>query len=317
MYRHALGRQPDAEGQRSAAQLAQREGINRVAESLVNSSEFSNNFGDWGVPGSGGMRFCPPNNQSSNVAPAPARPAQPDPALTAIRFREMDRNNDGMVTRNEWRGSRQSFNVHDWDGNGVLERNEVRQGGFRQGRNQQFEDFDRGEEFEFLDMNNNNRIERREWHASLDSFNQMDRNRDGFLSRAEVQAGWSDTPDQTVGTAGTEVRVNSTVRWTDTGITVRAGQTMTFESEGRIRLSDSPTDLATSTGSTTGRRAANAPLPNAPAGGLIARIGNGVPVFIDGRRAVRAPQSGRLYLGVNDDHLADNDGDFRVWIDLQ
>ena len=314
MYRHALGRQPDPDGQRSWAQRAQREGINRVAESFVNSTEYSNNFGDWGVPGSGGMRFCATNNQSSNVAP---QQPQQQPQITEYRFRGMDRNNDGAISRNEWRGSRQSFNVHDWDGNGVLEGNEVRQGAFRQGRNREFEDFDRGEEFDFLDANGNNRIERREWHASLDSFNQMDRNRDGVLSRVELDTGWNGLDGGAVGTAGDVVIVESATRWTDTGVTVRAGQTLMFDSEGRIRMSDNPNDFATASGSTTGRRAAESPIPSAPAGGLIARIGNGAPVYVGDRRAVRAPQSGRLYLGVNDDHLADNQGEYRVSITVR
>jgi Ca2+-binding EF-hand superfamily protein len=319
LYRHILGRQPD-QGAAGWAQRAQQNGINAVADALLSSQEYSNNFGDWGVPGSGGIRFCATNNQSSNVAPEPAplprnQGRGNQARVTEPRFRGMDRNNDGTITRNEWQGSRQSFDVHDWDGNGVLEGNEVRQGAFRQGRNQDFEDFDRAEEFEFLDVNNNNRIERREWHASLESFNRMDTNRDGVLSRAEAQ-GWGDAP-ATVGTAGQEVRVDSRVRWVDTGINVRAGQTLAFEFEGRVRLSDNPNDVATAAGSASGRRAPQSLLPSAPAGGLIASIGNGAPVFVGDRRAVRAPQAGRLYLAVNDDYLADNDGDFRVWVDAR
>jgi hypothetical protein len=315
LYRHALGRQPDPEGQRGWAQRAQQSGLNDVADALINSQEYNNNFGDWGVPGSGGIRFCQTNNQSSN-APAPAPAPRERLRITEPRFRGMDANNDGTITLREWRGSGESFKVHDWDGNGVLEGNEVRPGAFRQGRNTEFEDFDRAEEFEFLDVNNNNRIERREWHASIDSFNRMDTNRDGVLSRAEAQ-GWGAATTAPIGTAGTEVRVDSRVRWVDTGINLRAGQTMTFETEGRIRLSDNPNDLAMASGSTTGRRAAQSLVPSAPAGGLIARIGNSAPVFVGDRRAVRAPRAGRLFLGVNDDHLADNDGDYRVWIDVR
>src|SRR5438477_8532308 len=38
----------------------------------------------------------------------------------AIRFQDMDRNHDGIITRDEWRGSDQSFRMHDWNGDGVL-----------------------------------------------------------------------------------------------------------------------------------------------------------------------------------------------------
>lgn len=320
LYRHILARQPDAEGQRNWAARAQSQGLNDVVDALMSSEEYNRNFGDWGVPGSGGMRFCAPNNnQTSNVAPQPRnRQNQQNQQnqVTEPRFRGMDLNADGTITRNEWRGSRQSFNVHDWDGNGVLEGNEVRAGAFRQGRNTQFEDFDRAEQFEFLDANGNNRIERREWHASLDSFNAMDSNRDGRLTRAELDAGWNGL-DSPVGTAGDVVVVDSGVRWTDTGIDVRAGQTLTFDADGQIRMSDSGNDVAVAGGSASGRRAANSPVPSAPAGGLIARIGNRQPVYVGDRRALRAPASGRLYLGVNDDFLGDNEGQYRVTIDVR
>ena len=48
-----------------------------------------------------------------------------------IRFAEMDTNNDRVVTRKEWRGSDQSFQVHDWNRDGILSGDEVRQGGRR------------------------------------------------------------------------------------------------------------------------------------------------------------------------------------------
>ena len=37
-----------------------------------------------------------------------------------MRFRGMDRNRDGVITRNEWRGNDQSFRVHDCNRDGVL-----------------------------------------------------------------------------------------------------------------------------------------------------------------------------------------------------
>jgi hypothetical protein len=37
-----------------------------------------------------------------------------------MRFVEMDRNRDGIITRNEWNGSAQSFDMHDWNGDGRL-----------------------------------------------------------------------------------------------------------------------------------------------------------------------------------------------------
>src|SRR6202007_2435978 len=41
-------------------------------------------------------------------------------AQSGMRFQGMDRNNDGKITRAEWNGSDRSFQVHDWNGDGVL-----------------------------------------------------------------------------------------------------------------------------------------------------------------------------------------------------
>lgn len=66
MYRHILGRQPDPEGLRDYVRLAQQSGPEAVVDRLVASREYTQRFGAWGVPGSGGLRFCPPNRRSQN-----------------------------------------------------------------------------------------------------------------------------------------------------------------------------------------------------------------------------------------------------------
>ena len=171
-----------------------------------------------------------------------------------IRFQGMDRNGDGRITRDEWRGSDQSFRVHDWNGDGVLAGAEIRTGGagggvidrdynpnsyeptdwtqrgfqrldynhnnridrnewhydletfLRIDRNRDnsislneylgndFDD-DRGDRFDYLDMNRNSRIERGEWHGSQQAFDWLDTNRDGYLSRSEVAAEEGDPAD--------------------------------------------------------------------------------------------------------------------------
>jgi hypothetical protein len=301
MYRHILARQPDAEGQRAHAQAAQQQGLTAVADAILNSQEYRNSFGDWGVPGSGGMTFCAPNNSSANnTAPAPE--------TVANRYRALDTNNDGRITRGEWRGNDRTFYNQDWNNDGVLSGDEVREGGRRQARRANDHDFDA------LDSNRNSRIERREWQARGDEFNRLDVNGDNFLSRGELEG---TAANDTVGTSGNVVTVDSSVRWTDTGIDVRAGQTLLFDVDGNIRLSDNPGDFAVGSGSESGRRAAGAPVPNAPAGALIARVGNSAPMMAGDRRAVRAPRAGRLYLGVNDDHLADNQGTFDVTVNVR
>jgi len=302
LYRHILGRQPDDNGQRTWTNAAQQRGLAAVVDGFVNSAEYNNNFGDWGVPGSGGLKFCANNSNNSSSA-------QP---LDNQRFRSMDANRDGVIARNEWNGSVQSFRVHDWNNDGVLSGDEVVTGRFRQGRNADFEDYDRAEDFEFLDANNNNRIEPREWHMSVRTFELLDRNNDGWVSRQEFTRGSATAG--AAATAGQSIAVAADRPWTDTGINVRAGQTVTINADGRIRISRESRDFLTAAGAEP--RVANAAMPNAPIGGLIARFDDSAPVFVGQSRTFRAPRAGRLFLGVNDNYWDDNTGQYNVRIDV-
>jgi hypothetical protein len=111
--------------------------------------------------------------------------------------------------------------------------------------------------------------------------------------------------------------VPATQRWTDTGIDIHAGDTITIDAYGTVRLSADPNDVADPLGSHLGRRAADAPLRNSPAGALVARIGNATVLIGDHRTLTRYPFSGRLYLGVNDDYLNDNSGQYTVSVNVE
>jgi Phycobilisome Linker polypeptide/Domain of unknown function (DUF4214)/EF hand len=118
-----------------------------------------------------------------------SRFAQPRTQSDGMRFRAMDRNNDGVVTKQEWRGSEDSFRVHDWNGDGILSGDEVREGFWATGEEPADASpaaSERDDRFEYLDANNNGIIERSEWHASDDAWTWLDRNNDNVLSRAEV-----------------------------------------------------------------------------------------------------------------------------------
>jgi Ca2+-binding EF-hand superfamily protein len=249
--------------------------------------------------------------------------SQPD-----IEFREMDRNGDGVITRAEWQGSAQEFRDRDWNGDGILSGEEVRIGAANRARGRDQRNYDRraandstglnDSAFSSLDRNGNGVIERREWNGNAATFDGLDRNRDGVLSRAEVigsgRTRRNGAAFGTAATAGQVVRVDPKQRWTDAGITVRAGDVLMFTAEGTTELSLNGNDSATPAGAKSGRRAAEAPLRQDPAGALIARIGESGPIFVGDRPSITATASGRLYLGVNDDYLGDNTGEYRVAI---
>ena len=349
-----------------------------------------------------------------------------------MRFEAMDTNRDGQISKAEWQGNARSFQVHDWNGDGVLSGPEVRVGAQRNTNWEEadhnpnrFErnltwtaaaftnldhnrdgriaanewhydvetfrrvdanrdgsinraeflgadiDDDRGDNFDDLDYNNNGLVERTEWHGSTASFNALDRNRDGRLSRFEVVGGqdttgdvydqfagldydhngtiarnewhWSQgsfaardldrnglisrrefeataTPETSATASGAgsqRIVVNAKNRWTDAMLDVRAGDILTFNASGTITMSDNPSDTSVPAGATTGRRAPDAPILNQLAGGLIARIDGYGPIWIGNRTTLTAPVSGRLYLGVNDDHLPDNSGEYVVTVGVQ
>jgi hypothetical protein len=112
--------------------------------------------------------------------------------------------------------------------------------------------------------------------------------------------------------ANGRVRVSARQSWVDTGITVRQGQNVRFQTVGQVQLSTDPADVATSAGRSE-RPAMNAPMPSVPAGALIGRIGPTGEAFAIGNLAtVAMPGTGRLYLAVNDDELSDNAGGYEV-----
>ncbi len=114
--------------------------------------------------------------------------------------------------------------------------------------------------------------------------------------------------------AGGGIAVPARQLWTSTGLTVRRGETLQFNTTGQVQLSTDSNDVATASGSTSGRYVAGSPLPRVLAGALIGRIGNGQPFGIGTQTSIQAPAAGQLFLGINDASLSDNQGEFRVEI---
>ena len=107
-----------------------------------------------------------------------------------------------------------------------------------------------------------------------------------------------------------QIIVSGDVDWNDAGIEVRAGQTVYFEATGQVRWGKDRRDGPA--GERNSPSNPNRPMGNRNAAALIGKIGNDLFFIGDDTGAIRVRNSGRLYLGVNDDVLTDNSGNFRV-----
>ena len=95
-------------------------------------------------------------------------------------LRQMDRNGDGRISRDEWRRRPQAFDQLDLDRDGFLSRSEVNQA--RRERGQQ-----RRNKFAAMDRNQDGKITREEWTRKPKAFDKLDRNHDGVISMDELQ----------------------------------------------------------------------------------------------------------------------------------
>lgn len=112
-----------------------------------------------------------------------------------------------------------------------------------------------------------------------------------------------------------DVLVSGDVPFVDTGIDVRSGQPIYFESAGNVWWKpDERTGPAGENGSDR-ERDSRRPMPRRPTAALIAKVGQeSADLFFIGADPgpIRVRSTGRLFLGVNDDYVQDNHGNFRV-----
>jgi Ca2+-binding EF-hand superfamily protein len=185
LYRHLLERNADSSGLRAHSEGLVNEGKDAVIDSILNSAEYQQKYGDNGVPGAPGVRYCQTDRALGTTGAADTR------------FRGMDTNRDGVISRSEWRGTRQAFEANDWNRDNILSGDEVQAGARRRtGALDQDAPFggstDREQteawaeaEFDDVDFNGDGRITEAEWVYGYQAFNRVDSNRDGVITWRE------------------------------------------------------------------------------------------------------------------------------------
>ncbi len=112
-----------------------------------------------------------------------------------------------------------------------------------------------------------------------------------------------------------EVWVAANRAWTDAGIDVRDGQVLYFDAHGGD-IQWRPGASTRAGGDPQSTYSSRRPMPDRPIGALIGRIGSSGRYFFIGEEdgPIRVRESGRLFLGINDDNVSDNRGAFRVTV---
>jgi hypothetical protein len=133
------------------------------------------------------------------------------------------------------------------------------------------------------------------------------------FDRDGLGAGASGPPRRPSGLRERLVIVSADVPWNDAGFDVRAGQEVWLESSGNVWWGRDRRHGPA--GERNSPRNDGRPMPTRNAAALIGKIGaNSTDYFFlgDDQGPIRMRVSGRLFLGVNDDVLDDNRGNFRV-----
>ena len=167
----------------------------------------------------------------------------------------------------------------------------------------------RGTTIEFQDRNGNVRtirVDRRE--VSRIEFDEDSDYGGGSNGRWGIPGEYDRAP----GMRERQVSVAANVPWTDTGIDLSPGQTITVQASGEVRWGRDRRDGPQGERNSPFNQAR--PLPNRPGAALIGRVGGDVFYIGAGQGPIRVRSGGRLQLGINDEFLDDNSGSFRVTV---
>lgn len=113
--------------------------------------------------------------------------------------------------------------------------------------------------------------------------------------------------------------ISGKAKWFDTGIDLKDGQLMDINANGKILWNLKDKKYYDPDGATPYKQSDNNPLPAIGTGALIGKIGKDSSnyFFVGKGLEINADESGRLYLGINDENTNDNEGIYRVRIKMK
>lgn len=106
----------------------------------------------------------------------------------AGRFQQMDKNNDGQISRDEWVYKTKLFDRLDEDKNSLLTREELSAAARRFHKGDRKKP-SREKLLQQMDKNNDGQISREEWTHKARGFERLDTNQDGLLTQEELKSG--------------------------------------------------------------------------------------------------------------------------------
>jgi hypothetical protein len=105
-------------------------------------------------------------------------------------FRNLDADGNGRITAAEWSYDREDFRRADHNGDGILTQREFLGEAANDGERPAGDYASSTTDARFLDLDGNrdDRVSRSEWRGDRATFDRLDENRDGYLTRAEMAA---------------------------------------------------------------------------------------------------------------------------------
>lgn len=107
---------------------------------------------------------------------------------TGAMFQRLDKNHDGVISKDEWPRAAEGFTRLDANSDGVLSQDELlRAATPRQAMRQQRINRQIQRQVRRMDTNGDRTISREEWRGKADLFDRMDADKDGLLTAAEIR----------------------------------------------------------------------------------------------------------------------------------